>query len=141
MTGFSLGRSADSMALALRSHSIRLDLLQRQRRALCCAGAAGVGLALTLLCFWPGYMTVDGQVQLVQAQNLRFSDWHPPMMALVWKIVDRFIRGPGGLFLLHCCLYWAGLALLAWLLPVSETLAALVVLLLGFFPTTFLALA
>lgn len=44
---------------------------------------------------YPGYMSYDSAWQLGQARGLDpFSDWHPPMMALIWRILDTIIAGP-----------------------------------------------
>lgn len=75
--------------------------------------AALTGLVLTVLCFYPGYMSPDSIWQLAQARSGRFTDWHPPVMSWLWSFWDRAIPGPIGMLLLHALLFWGGLGLLA----------------------------
>jgi hypothetical protein len=75
--------------------------------------AAAIGLAFTLWAFYPGYVTQDSAEQYHQALTGDFDTHHPPLMAMLWRITDRVIPGPGGLFALFAITYWAALALVA----------------------------
>ena len=48
--------------------------------------AAGFGL--TLLVFYPGYITVDARYVYAEAQAWHFGDWQSPAMGLLWRIID-----------------------------------------------------
>ncbi|PXW58252.1 hypothetical protein C7450_106434 [Chelatococcus asaccharovorans] len=71
------------------------------------------GFAGTYWSFYPGLMTSDSVDQFEQAQRFAFSDWHPPIMALIWHYLDRLSAGTVGLFALILGLYWSGFWLLA----------------------------
>jgi hypothetical protein len=69
------------------------------------------GFLLAVVAFYPGYMSPDSTAQLTQARAWDFNDWHPPLMAAVWGVVDRVVPGPFGMLLLHNAVYWGGVAL------------------------------
>lgn len=75
--------------------------------------AAAIGLALTLWAFYPGYMSQDSADQYLQARTGTFDTHHPPLMAMVWRLTDHVLPGPGGIFVLFALMYWAALALVA----------------------------
>ena len=72
------------LAQALR----RLDELVTRRVVLC------VAWGLFLVYCYPGYMSTDSVDQIQQARGEPFDDWHPPMMAFLWRYLDRIIAGP-----------------------------------------------
>jgi hypothetical protein len=96
--------------------------------------AALLGWALVLFVFWPGYMSWDSAYQWWQARHDRFDSVHPPLLAMIWQLTDRFVEGPGGMFALQCALLWSALALFAAALPVRPLWRALVVLGIGLWP-------
>jgi hypothetical protein len=65
-------------------------------------------VAVCLVC-WPGFMSEDSVDQLIQARQHQFSDDHPPLMAMIWTLIDLVIPGPAGMLLLLNALYWGGL--------------------------------
>jgi hypothetical protein len=69
------------------------------------------GFLLCVVAFYPGYMSPDSTGQLAQARAWDFTDWHPPLMAAVWSVVDRVAAGPAGMLLLHNAAYWGAGAL------------------------------
>ncbi|HYH87255.1 MAG TPA: hypothetical protein VEX60_17515 [Pyrinomonadaceae bacterium] len=69
------------------------------------------GFLLSVVAFYPGYMSPDSTGQLAQARAWEFTDWHPPLMAAVWGVVDRVAAGPAGMLLLHNAAYWGACAL------------------------------
>jgi len=99
--------------------------------------AALLGIAITLLVFYPGYMSWDSSYQWWQARHGSFDATHPPLMAMIWQLVDRVWPGPGGMFALQIALIWSGLALFATALPWPAWRRTLLVLLLGFWPPLF----
>ncbi|HKO52073.1 MAG TPA: hypothetical protein VJV79_30395 [Polyangiaceae bacterium] len=103
--------------------------------------------ALALLGFFvvwwvyrPGFMSWDSVVQLRQARAGAYSDDHPPIVALIWRSLDRCWPGPIGMLILFDALFWLGLGvffrLLRW--PLWARASALVVV--GFQPAVFMLL-
>jgi len=43
------------------------------------------GFALIACAYWPGVMIDDARWQYQQAVDNAFEDWHPPIMAWVWR--------------------------------------------------------
>lgn len=87
--------------------------------------------------FYPGIMSSDSLASLKQAQTFKFTDWHPPIMAIVWAPLDRVIPGPAGMLILQALLYaYSAAKLCASALPrLSSRLPAwLVVLVFSLFP-------
>ena len=67
--------------------------------------------ALFLRLFWPGRVNVDIANQYLQAtEKIPYSDWHPPVMSAVWRILIDITGDPGSLLLLQVGL----LAAAAW---------------------------
>lgn len=64
--------------------------------------------ALIVILFFPGVMTNDSEATLRQARTMELTDWHPPIMALVWRYLDAVIRGPLLMLVVQALLYaWA----------------------------------
>jgi hypothetical protein len=61
--------------------------------------------------FYPGAMSDDSFAILSQARSGVLSDGHPPLLALVWGVMDRWIPGPAGLLFLNLFLFYGGLFL------------------------------
>lgn len=76
--------------------------------------AAGAVTAISAL-FYPGGMTADTVTQLAQAKGLSpLSDWHPPIIALIWRGLLELTGGrEGSMLVLQCALLWCALGLLA----------------------------
>lgn len=72
------------------------------------AGAGGLLLSLWLL--QPGYMSFDSAYQWQQGRLGRYDDVNPPVMAMLWGVVDRVVPGPLGMFVLQAVLFWTALA-------------------------------
>ncbi|MCU4299138.1 hypothetical protein D3I60_19015 [Brevibacterium permense] len=67
--------------------------------------------AIFLRLFWPGRVNVDIANQYLQAAGkIPYSDWHPPVMSAVWRILIDITGDPGSLLLLQVGL----LAAAAW---------------------------
>jgi hypothetical protein len=103
--------------------------------------AAATGLALTLLLFWPGYMSWDSAYQWWQSRHDQFDSVHPPLMAMIWQLTDRVVEGPGGMLALQATLLWSALAVFASALPLRPRWRVVIVLLLGLWPPLFGLLA
>lgn len=102
--------AAATPALAARSAVIPLV-------ALACA-AAWVAL------LYPGFMSPDSAEKLSQARSGHLSDWHSPIMVLLWMAAELVVRGPGGMLVSHVLLMWTGLALLARRIDAPRVLQA-----------------
>lgn len=77
-------------------------------------GAALLLLGGSLALFWPGVVTYDGIAQFAQALSGQFEDWHPPIMARLWRVLHGlFGGGAGPMLALQLALYWAGFGLIA----------------------------
>lgn len=61
--------------------------------------------AVIVVTFYPGIMSNDSLASLQQARTLEFTSWHPPIMALVWSVLDRLIEGPGLMLVAQAILY------------------------------------
>lgn len=72
---------------------------------------AGLAALLSLLVFFPGFMSDDSFVQLRQARAGLYTNVQPPLMSIIWRGLDRVMTGSTGLLILQNYLYWAGLAL------------------------------
>ncbi|NCP61620.1 MAG: hypothetical protein GW748_06505 [Alphaproteobacteria bacterium] len=51
--------------------------------------------------YWPGFLSPDSTTQLSQAISGSYSDHHPPMMALYWKLWLWWKIGPEPIFLTY----------------------------------------
>src|SRR5580693_1458869 len=39
-------------------------------------------------------MSFDSTVQLGEARAAHYTDWHPPVMAFIWRYLDMIVAGP-----------------------------------------------
>lgn len=86
------------------SPTSRIAALVRARFPL---AVALLGFALTVATFWPGWVPPDADDQFAQALAFRFTDWHPPVMGVVWAVLNRIHAGPEPMMLVQAGLYWA----------------------------------
>lgn len=63
---------------------------------------------LTVMYGFPGRMDFDGSLQLQQARANVYEDWHPPVMARYWRVLDQLVAGPLLMFLLQTALFLWG---------------------------------
>lgn len=71
-----------------------------------------LGFVFECIGFYPGFMSRDSLVQYGAAKSLEFGDWHPPIMAIWWSVLNRCFDGPQGLLYFHQLCLW--LALYIW---------------------------
>ncbi len=64
---------------------------------------------INVLIIWPGQMNPDSIGQYNSAINSEYTDAHPPMMSVLWRLLDFFHKGPGLLFLFHLLLLYTAL--------------------------------
>ncbi|MFC1404371.1 MULTISPECIES: hypothetical protein [Streptacidiphilus] len=75
--------------------------------ATCCGCAVAV-------VFHPGYLSADSAYQLSQALgNQPVSDWHPPVLALLWRILIRTTGSLAAMADLQTAVLWGSLWVLA----------------------------
>jgi hypothetical protein len=98
---------------------------------------AVLGAAIVCLAYWPGIMIDDARWQYQQVVDNAYEDWHPPLMAWIWRHLTVFARGPAPMLALQLLLYWAGFALIATsALKRGRPRLALALALAGFLPAT-----
>ncbi|MGW6898744.1 hypothetical protein ACWGF2_19350 [Streptomyces sp. NPDC054919] len=98
--------------------------------------AAACGYAVATV-FHPGYLSADSNTQLWQALGDEpMNDWHPPVMALLWRIIIRITGDFSTMAALQAAVLWGTLWVLArlgWKKTGSRGLS-LAVLAVGFAP-------
>lgn len=72
-----------------------------------------VGFGLVAYGYWPGIMIDDTRWQYQQVVDNAYEDWHPPLMAWIWRQLVYFAPGPAPMLILQLALYWASIALTA----------------------------
>jgi len=78
--------------------------------------------------YWPGIMIDDARWQYQQAIDNSYEDWHPPLMAWIWRQLMFVQPGPAPMFVLQLGLLWGGLGLVAyWAVRRDRPLLALAV--------------
>ena len=77
------------------------------------AGCAFMFLVLQVRLYFPGRLNVDSTDQLHQATIGVFNDWHPPIMAMLWRILIELSGKTFSLYLLQAALYWLAIGLIA----------------------------
>jgi hypothetical protein len=65
--------------------------------------------ALFVAYAWPGIMTWDSINQLTQARTGNYGNWHPPLMAWMWSLLDGIVAGPALMLVLQTALFAIGL--------------------------------
>jgi hypothetical protein len=68
---------------------------------------------IQLLIFWPGVVTPDSLSQYGQALSGHYEDWHPPIMAFLWRQLGWLAPGQAPFLVMDALLYWGGTLLLA----------------------------
>jgi len=61
---------------------------------------------------YPGFASPDTIDQYQQALKGRYTDWHPPVMAMLWHLLNYIVKGPQIMLLLQMLLLWGA----CWLL-------------------------
>jgi hypothetical protein len=69
----------------------------------------GIAWAVLLIYAFPGVMTQDSFDHLREGRAGIYSDAHPPVINLVWKVTDLVIAGPFGMLVLQTGALLAGL--------------------------------
>lgn len=61
---------------------------------------------------YPGGMTPDSMDQFKQSLSFSFNSHHPPLMAMLWSVLNYIYAGPQMMLLLHLSLLWGGVLFL-----------------------------
>src|SRR5262245_32213180 len=104
------------------------------------ATIAALGFGLTVLVFFPGYLTTDATFIYQYMREWRFGDWQSPLMSMLWWVIDPISPGPGSMFLLVAASYWLGFGLVGVALARRSILLGIIVPLLGLVPSSFMML-
>jgi len=100
------------------------------------------GWVVLVLYAYPGFMSYDSILQLLQARDGVYVGGHPPMMGVLWRITDALIAGPLPMLLIQISCFLAGAYLLlvrcmnpraaaigavalAWFPPISAVLGVI----------------
>jgi hypothetical protein len=62
-----------------------------------------------ILYAYPGLMTQDSFDHLSEARAGKYTDWHPPVISVIWRCVDWVIAGPFGMLVLQSGAFLLGL--------------------------------
>lgn len=99
---------------------------------------APVALLLGLVhfvAFMPGVVSSDSADQLAEARSGAVSDWHSPLLTLIWRAMLAVVDNPATMLALQLALFWGGAALLAQVLHRSgRERQAWAVIAIGLFP-------
>lgn len=92
------------------------------------------GFVLMLWAFYPGMMSPDSIAALNAGREGTFVDINAPLMSALWAALDRFIAGPGAMFILQAAVFWGACALF-WKAVTRESFGlGLALVLFGFLP-------
>lgn len=95
------------------------------------------GFILGLTVYYPGIMTADSDYQLSVARSLIFTDWHPILMPLIWRLLDWLLPGPFLMLALQNALYWLAFGLLAYKAYKTKPWYGIAITVIPFLPFTF----
>jgi hypothetical protein len=98
------------------------------------------GFALTMLVFFPGYMTNDATFVYGFMRTGQYGDWQSPLMSMLWGLIDPLAPGPASMFTLIAILYWLAFGMLALTVACRSTTLSIVVPLLALVPSAFMLL-
>lgn len=68
---------------------------------------------IELLVAYPGVLTPDSAVQLQQARTGQYTDWHPPVLPLIWAGLLQLHDDPAVMLVFQLALFWGGAAVYA----------------------------
>jgi hypothetical protein len=101
------------------------------------AALIAAGFALTMVVFYPGYMTIDAGYIYTFIEGWHYGDWQSPVMSVVWWLIDPIAPGSASMFLLMATLYWLGFGVVALTVARRSAWAGLAVPLLALSPPAF----
>jgi hypothetical protein len=95
-----------------------------------------IGFGFCFIAYYPGMLSPDSISMMSQARDLSFTDWHSPVMPLLWAGLYRLAPGPQGMLALLLAFYWGAVFLLAGAAAQIERHVAPAMLIAGFMPFT-----
>jgi hypothetical protein len=95
------------------------------------------GFALTLVVFYPGYLTLDGWY-VYKAIGGSLGDWQSPVMSVFWRVIDPIAPGSLSMLLLLALLYWGSFGLVAFTVARHMPWLGIATVILAFAPPAFL---
>lgn len=95
---------------------------------------AALGAVATWAMFAPGYVSFDSVVQFHEALDARYSNHHPPLMAMLWGVVHPIVPGASGMLALQMAAWWFGVLLHAEASGRSPLFRTIAVAVVGAFP-------
>lgn len=90
---------------------------RRQGRAVVTGAVVAVGFLATVGLHWPGELSPDSVLQLLEGRTGRYNTWHPPVMAWLLGLGDSIVPGAGLFILFDAALGFGALLSLLWLRP------------------------
>ncbi len=89
-----------------------------------------IGWVGLMLYAYPGYMSYDSIVQLIQARSGVLGDAHPPLMSALWGVTDSVVAGPLPMLVIQvtCFLVGVYLILKRFMSPRAAAICATLVL-------------
>jgi hypothetical protein len=70
------------------------------------------GFVLNLIAFYPGFLNPDSINQYQESLSGMYSDWHPPVMAVLWRGLHAIGEGPAPMLVLQLGCLWGSCYLL-----------------------------
>ena len=87
--------------------------LERSRSSAPWAISAFLLFGATLAMRFPGVVMYDSVAQYEQAITGTYADWHPPIMARTWALLNHLKGGTEPFFLIQMLLWWGGIGALS----------------------------
>ena len=73
------------------------------------AAILGLGFVLSLAVNWPGHLSYDSVIQLLEGRTGVYAGWHPPVMSWLLGLFDALVPGTGLFILLDTALLYGSL--------------------------------
>ncbi len=128
-----------SQSPARQPSTVAIDAAHGAMALVCVMACAG--FALTILVFYPGYLTRDATFVRGYVQTWHLGDWQSPLMTIVWWLIDPVSPDTGSMFLLVAGLYWLSFGIAGLAVARVSVGLAIVVVLLALAPPAFMLLA
>jgi hypothetical protein len=61
----------------------------------------------------PGFLSSDSLDQYNQSVTGKYMDWHPPLMAFVWRMLNNIYQGPQVMLVMQLVFLWLSIYLIA----------------------------
>ena len=71
-----------------------------------------IGWGVTVIGFYPGFMSPDSFNQYSQALTGHYNDHHPVVMAVLWSLLNQIASGPLPMLLFQITIYWTAVTII-----------------------------